>query len=269
MIYANPVDEELAKGGFYNERAAPFYLSPDKLEGDYSPVRFERELRLFRRFSKAGRVLDVGCSTGAFLFHLKRLFPEDYDVLGTDIVGPALEYAGRQGVPTSKESFLTMAAGAGFSAITFWAVLEHLVNPASFLAKAATLLNPGGFCFVLVPNFKSLAVRLLGAKYRYILPQHVNYFTAATLALLARRAPRWTQVYLGTTHFNPLVILKDWRSGGAAVPDQERANLLRRTTRLKQNPALTPARWALRFTELLLGRALLADNLIMVLKKQD
>lgn len=41
-------------------------------------------------------------------------------------------------------------------------------EPKLFLQKAASILKPGGLCFILVPNMNSLAIRLLGAKYRYI-----------------------------------------------------------------------------------------------------
>ena len=57
MIYANPVEPELASGKFYDRLGAPFYLSPDKLGGDYAPVRFKRELRFFRAYCRAGAVL--------------------------------------------------------------------------------------------------------------------------------------------------------------------------------------------------------------------
>src|SRR3954451_11569827 len=42
MVYASPVGEEFISGLFYDRLGTPFYLSPDKLESDYSPVRFER-----------------------------------------------------------------------------------------------------------------------------------------------------------------------------------------------------------------------------------
>src|SRR5262245_51039957 len=71
MIYADPVEPELASGRFYDRLSVPFYLSPDKLQSDYAAVRFERELRLFRSYTRSGTVLDVGCSTGGFLFQLK------------------------------------------------------------------------------------------------------------------------------------------------------------------------------------------------------
>src|SRR4051812_27386154 len=78
MIFANPIEEKFITGTFYDQLANPFYLSPDKLQSDYASVRFERELRLFRKFCHRGSVLDVGCSTGAFLFQLRERFPNKY-----------------------------------------------------------------------------------------------------------------------------------------------------------------------------------------------
>ena len=86
MIFANPVPREFETGDFYDHSGA-YYLSEDKLRSDYSPVRFERELRFFKRYVPSGQVLDVGCSTGAFLHQLQTLFPARYNVTGTDVAG--------------------------------------------------------------------------------------------------------------------------------------------------------------------------------------
>src|SRR5262249_33025548 len=93
MVYAYPVDPELASGRAYARRAVPFYLSAEKLESDYAPARFARELRLFRAYCPGGGVLDVGCSTGGFLYQLQHRFPGDYKVLGHDVPSAALDYA--------------------------------------------------------------------------------------------------------------------------------------------------------------------------------
>ena len=268
MIFASPIEEGLATGAFYDQLATPFYLSPDKVEGDYSPVRFARELKLFLEFCQRGSVLDVGCSTGAFLHQLQTRCPADYEVTGMDVAGPALDYAEKKGVRILRESYLNKDFhGQTFSAVTFWAVMEHLVSPRDFLARTADVLEPSGFCFVLVPNFQSLAVRLLGKKYRYILPQHVNYFTRATLRQLVNTEPRFKIVYSGSTHFNPLVIWQDWRRRGKPVSDEDRAKLLKRTTGYKQNPFLKPLKLILAGAEAGLKRWHLADNLVVVLQK--
>ena len=268
MNFANPVPMEFATGAFYDRLAAPFYLSPDKLESDFAPVRFERELRWFRRWCPCGDVLDVGCSTGAFLHQLNTRFPAQYRVTGADVSGPALEHAASRGIAVLRDGFLDHEFGERrFDAITFWAVLEHLVEPSQFLARAARLLRPGGHLFALVPNLDSLAIRLLGARYRYVMPDHVNYFDAASFRRFIERESSLKILALGSTHFNPVVIAQDFRRRDERVPDAERARLLKRTTAWKQNPALVPLRWLYHGMESCLGAVRLADNLILVAEK--
>ena len=212
-------------------------------------------------------MLDVGCSTGAFLFHLQRAGA--YRVTGSDVADAALAHAQSQGIEVLRGPFLDFDFGARrFDAVTFWAVLEHLAEPKLFLGRAAELLRPGGFCFALVPNFRSLAVRVLGVKYRYVMPDHVNYFTDTTLRALAATQPAFELVARHSTHFNPFVIAQDWRSDVERVPDEQRARLLRQTTALKQNPWLAPLRWLHSGAEKLLGAAGLADNLVIVLRRK-
>jgi SAM-dependent methyltransferase len=267
MVFASPVPAVLASGEHYEGLAAGLYLAADKLAADYAPVRFERELRLFRRFCPRGKVLDVGCSTGGFLFQLEVRWPGDYERLGTDVVGPALDYAKERGVPVLRGSFLEHDFGDGrFDAVTLWAVAEHLVEPAKYLAKAAALLRPGGHCFVLVPNVKSLAMRLLGPRYRYVMAEHVNYFSAATLRRLTARVPDMEIVAFRSTHFNPVVLWQDRRSQGRPVSDSGRVALLKRTTSWKQRGG--PLRWCYQAVEKALGAAGLADNLAAVMRKR-
>ena len=268
MVYANPVPAAMASGEFYDAAGNDYYLSPAKLESDYAAVRFERELRLFRRFCPRGAVLDVGCSSGAFLFQLTKHWPGDYAVLGTDVSGAPLDYAESRGVPVVRGNFLELRFGGRvFDAVTFWAVIEHLAEPKGFLARAAEVLKPGGLCFVLVPNLRSLAVRLLGARYRYIYPQHLNYFTTQTLARLC--TPRFEIVATRFTHFNPVVLWQDWRSGGRAVSNRERAELLQRTTAYKRKAWMKPVKGCYAFAEAALATFGLADNLALVLKKRS
>ena len=269
MLFANPVEAQYVEGAFYDRLAAPYYLSPDKLESDYAPVRFARELRLFRRFCRGGSVLDAGCSTGAFLHQLTNRFPGDHTTLGADVAGPALDYAESRGVPVLRKPFLEHDfAGQQFDAVTFWAVLEHLAEPRKFLARAAALLKPGGHCFVLVPNMNSLAARMLGTRYRYVMDEHLNYFTAGTLRRFVAPERAFTIAALKSTHFNPVVLWQDWRGRAQRVPDAERARLLKRTTGWKQNPLLIPVQWIYGGAERFLGRFRLADNLVIVLRRR-
>ena len=267
MVYANPVAAEFASGEYYDRLGTEYYLSPDKLESDFADVRFERELRLFRKYCVHGEVLDVGCSTGAFLYQLNKRFPGDYRLTGSDASGPALEYAASRGLSIVRGAFPAADfAGKTFDALTFWAVLEHLSDPKAFLEKGWSVLKAEGLCFVLVPNLQSLAARLLGARYRYIYAQHLNYFTRSTLRKLVE--PRFFVVESVSTHFNPVVIWQDWRRGGEDVSERQRAELLKRTTAYKQNPVLGPVRGLYRLAQKALGSLNLADNLALVLRKK-
>ena len=298
MIYVNPVPDEMASGEFYDEAGTDYYLSPDKLESDYADVRFERELRLFRKHCPRGAVLDVGCSSGAFLFQLRKRWPTDYQILGTDVSGPPLDYAESRGVPVVRgnfldENFTNQPAsamptphpvplpigwgeggqrpgegnpGAPFDAITFWAVIEHLAEPKRFLEKAQALLKPGGLCFVLVPNVRSLATRVLGKRYRYVYAQHLNYFSARTVSQLASTVG-FQVMRTQFTHFNPIVTWQDLWGGGREVSNVERAQLLKQTTAYKRSAAMKPLRVAYLAAERILVAFKLADNLVVVLRK--
>ena len=295
MVYASPAPTDMTTGEYYDAAGVDYYLSPAKLASDYADVRFARELRLFRKHCLRGAVLDVGCSSGAFLFQLQQRWPGDYEILGTDVSGAPLDYAESRGVPVVRGNFLEQdfgesgehgkliaphpgplsvrrgeggrRRGDGFDAVTFWAVLEHLVGPKRFLEKAHAILKPGGLCFVLVPNYQSLALRLLGAKYRYVYPQHLNYFTAATLIRLGE--DKFAVVETKFTHFNPVVIWQDWRDGGREVSNAARGALLQRTTAYKQKAWLKPVKALYGLTEKFLAAFGLADNLAVVLRKHS
>jgi 2-polyprenyl-3-methyl-5-hydroxy-6-metoxy-1,4-benzoquinol methylase len=264
MVYLDPLPPEQGDA-YYDQLGQPYYLSADKLAGDYAASRFDRECRVLRRHCPRGEVLDVGCGTGAFLWQLRQRFGGDYRGVGIEISRAALGYARSRGMEVYADSVLTHDFGdRHFAAVTFWAVLEHLEDPAAFVRRACALLSPGGVCIALVPNSLSLSMRLLGARYRYVLPQHLNYFALPDLRRLFSDAGLEI-VATGASHFNPMVLWQDaWRHGSDFVPDVERAALLRRTTGWKQTPWLRPAKLLHGIIERALALADLADNLWIV-----
>ena len=266
MTYLDPSVSRLADDRYYDAGGSSFYLNAGKLQADYSPVRFERELRAFRRQVTSGRVLDVGCSTGGFLHELGARFPGQYETWGTDVSTEPVNHAASQGINVWRDDFLRLQRTdlGSFQAITFWAVLEHLLEPRAFLEQAARMLDPDGFCFILVPNQRSLATRMLGVKYRYILLEHVNYFAEPNLRRLCQ--DQFEVVEATSSHFNPVVILQDAMGRGRPVPREQRIALLKQTTTLKQNRWLAPFRPLYYGLEALLARWFLADNLLFVLK---
>jgi SAM-dependent methyltransferase len=82
----------------------------------------------------------------------------------------------------------TPAHLAGFDAVTLWDVLEHVERPVDFLRACIERLRPGGHLLVNVPDLESLPARLMGARWPLLLPEHLNYFSLASLRRCAALA---------------------------------------------------------------------------------
>jgi len=61
-----------------------------------------RELRLFRAYCPHGSVLDVGCSSGAFLYQVEPAHPVIYKIWARCLHRP-LNHAEKMGVPWTRQ----------------------------------------------------------------------------------------------------------------------------------------------------------------------
>ena len=124
-----------------------------------------------------GKLLDIGAQKGEFLWFMKE---KGWDVLGVeldDVPNPAK-------LPIRYGNFLAMDfAGEKYDAITFWAVLEHVIEPSEFIKKAVSLLKPGGALIILVTNFNSIQSRIYKAD---DYPRHLTLFSKKAIKLLCK-----------------------------------------------------------------------------------
>lgn len=134
-----------------------------------------------------GPLLDIGCSTGAVL---RAADEAGWSPLGIDLNGAAIEVAKERGLNAVRGLFPDDISGGSrkFQAITLLDVLEHAESPVDFLALVAKFLLPKGVVAVQVPNLHSLLIRIEGEKNNNICHGHWSYFTAHTLAKVARKA---------------------------------------------------------------------------------
>lgn len=138
--------------------------------------------------SDAKVLLDVGCATGGFLSEAQS---EAWNCTGVELSEYAVDVARKEFNlhVLQGDIFLPALKINHFSLITFWHVLEHLLDPVATLRKAHTLLAPGGILFIELPNWNSLGRRIKGKAWNQLKPpEHINYFTLRTLHKLASEA---------------------------------------------------------------------------------
>ena len=80
-----------------------------------------------------------------------------------------------------------------FDMVVSFEVLEHLSAPLR-ISEFWRVTLPGGLLLLTTPNFNGLSRRYLGVRWRVIAPEHLGYFTPATLSHALREAG-----YLGVT----------------------------------------------------------------------
>jgi hypothetical protein len=74
-----------------------------------------------------------------------------------------------------------VAVSKRYSVITLLDIIEHLVDPAAFLAKVDKRLSSGGFLVLVTPDINSLAAQLAGRRWWHYRMAHLNFFNLKSL----------------------------------------------------------------------------------------
>jgi SAM-dependent methyltransferase len=128
------------------------------------------------------RLLDFGCGAGIFLELAHRL---GYEGFGVDLSPESIERArlrpgGKRTYVGSPTEVPEIAAG-GFDVITLWSVMAHLPQPVDDLRMLRGLLAPGGVLLIFTVNANSLRLKANGADWNGFTPNHLKFFSPATL----------------------------------------------------------------------------------------
>jgi SAM-dependent methyltransferase len=149
-----------------------------------------RLLASCRGLGGAARVIDIGCGDGFHLRLLRDFGPRGFRLEGVDADARAVEAARRSGLEVHQGLVeqLELPRGAYDLAILIQTI-EHVEDPPSLLRAVLALLRPGGRLLIVTDNVATLDFRLFGARHwgGYHFPRHLNLFSRATLAALARK----------------------------------------------------------------------------------
>jgi SAM-dependent methyltransferase len=150
--------------------------------------RWGRQRRMILSFKTEGTLLDIGCSSGAFLRAMN---------------GPDWQLHGVENSAEEADKARTWSGAAIFSGdpleapyrpdtfdvITCFHTLEHIYKPCELLRQMRTWLKQGGILYVIVPNIDSWEATLFGSYwYGLELPRHLFHFSPSSLERAARAA---------------------------------------------------------------------------------
>ncbi len=146
----------------------------------------EKRRRAIERYIPPGRMLDIGCATGAFLNGMRQC---GWEVVGIEPNRRAAIYA-QEGLGLLVQNTTLEAAQlipATFDLVTMWNVLEHLSDPRLGLERIAQTLRPGGLLVFAIPNTESYDLAIFKKYWAgYDLPRHLFVFPPATLEKMVK-----------------------------------------------------------------------------------
>jgi len=192
---------ELVAVNDYRYYAARIDWPEERIHTPVNTVRLEALLDDLATLAPSRRLLDVGCGLGELI---RVAVDRSWDARGVELSEEAVAVCRRFGLPCDTTDFLGPGLdGERFGVITMIELIEHVATPGDFLRRAAELLEPDGIVYLTTPNFKALGRRLLGPDWPAVGPEHVNYFTPATLTDLITTTGALEVVRLRTKNLSP------------------------------------------------------------------
>ena len=158
-----------------------------KEKWDYSPIKDELvygpRLDKIGKFTRPGRLLDIGCSNGSFVYAANR---RGWDGCGIELETGSYNLARRHGVEVYNRELSESAFPENcFSAVTMWQVLEHVRDPKPLVSEIVRVLKPGGVFALSTPNIESIGWWLLREDWGAVEPQvHLHLFRPDGLSRL-------------------------------------------------------------------------------------
>lgn len=135
----------------------------------------------------SARLLDIGAGNGGFAHQMlalgHRVEATEWTAESAARIPPAPGLA----VHVGDLAELQLPQGA-YDAITLWHVFEHLADPDSTMARLYSLLRPGGWLFLAMPNHESPQARRHGRHWFHLdPPRHLFGWGPRSLEVLLRR----------------------------------------------------------------------------------
>ncbi|MGH6631518.1 MAG: class I SAM-dependent methyltransferase, partial [Burkholderiales bacterium] len=137
------------------------------------------------RYACGGRLLEIGSSTGEMLDAASRSF----NAVGVEPDEANWRIAQTRGLDCRNSTLIDARfPGAYFDVAASYHVIEHVPSPRAELRELHRIVKPGGWLAMETPNIANIWYRLLGARWRQFIPDHIYFFTPLTFRRLCEES---------------------------------------------------------------------------------
>lgn len=191
FVFPLPSDQYLREEVYSTKSGYQRKKSSNRFKNKPTP-RFERFLNFIEKDGNGRKILDVGCSSGEFLYFAQK---KGYQVWGVEVNEKTAHMAINDGLNVFIGSLREAAfENIFFDYILIGDVLEHVPDPSKLLAECTRILKKGGKIIISTPNvdcFWSQATLWLYKVFKIPWssadpPGHLFYFSSDNLDLLMK-----------------------------------------------------------------------------------
>jgi 2-polyprenyl-3-methyl-5-hydroxy-6-metoxy-1,4-benzoquinol methylase len=146
----------------------------------------KKKLVEFETKKQHGKILDLGCGTGAFLATMKAAGWK-YTGLEPDDAARKKAFELHNINPQPSHEIFNLPHN-NYDAITMWHVLEHVHQLQEYMTQMKSMLTLNGLIFIAVPNYTSYDAQHYGEHWAALdVPRHLYHFSPASMKKLVEK----------------------------------------------------------------------------------
>lgn len=189
LVFLNPMPDDSVLAGLYPKT---YYSYQDFFQHSGLVKKAIKNVLLKLgtkdpKFSTPGKILDLGCGSGQYLYSIRE---KGWDTYGVEISNTAAELGRHYAGLNIFSGTLLEAAYPNdhFDYIRSNHSFEHIFNPNETLAEIYRILKPTGKLLIGVPNINSFTAKLFGIYWWYLgAPVHTYNYSVKTLSQILEK----------------------------------------------------------------------------------